>query len=66
MTARREDNAVRGIAYALVPALGAWVLLAATLCALVILLPAWALGVLAAALLLIGAVLSVSGSKKNK
>lgn len=51
MTARREDNAVRGVVYALVPALGAWVVLFAVLSALVVLMPAWALWVLAVALL---------------
>jgi hypothetical protein len=54
MTSRREDSAVRGIVYALIPALAAWAFLAAVLVALATLLPVWALGVLAVGAVVLG------------
>jgi len=50
MTARREDNAVRGVVFALLPALGAWVLLAVVLWLVATLLPASVLFAIAACL----------------
>ena len=50
MTARREDNAVRGVVFALLPALGAWVLLAVVLWLVAMLLPASVLIAIAACL----------------
>ncbi len=51
MTSRREDNAVRGFAYALLPALIAWAILAVVLMPIAILLPTWVLYAVGAALI---------------
>jgi len=50
MTARREDNAVRGAVYALLPALLAWLLMGAVLWLVAMLLPASVLFAIAACL----------------
>lgn len=65
MTSRREDNAVRAVVVAIVPALAAWAFLALALCALVILLPVWALWGVAWALLAVGFGLWATCSKKQ-
>ena len=52
MTARRDDNAVRGVVFALIPAAIAWLLIGSLLAVLALLLPASVLIALAAVLII--------------
>lgn len=56
MSARPEDNAVRGIVFALLPAVAAWLVMAIALVALVLWLPQ-SVGLTIAAVLIIGPLL---------